>query len=263
MGMSAGTTVYFCVLAFAIGTVFGSFLNCAAFRTARGESFVKGSSRCPQCGHELGALDLVPVLSWILLKGRCRYCKTKISVRYPLTEIAFGILTALCVLRFGLTVLCLRNCVFIACLFFLSLVDLEEQIIPDGSLIIAALAWLAALPFLWEGWKSALFQALSGLVFGAAILLISLLMDKVLNKESLGGGDIKLFAVTGLYLGFTGTLFAVMLACIIGLVFALALFRTKLKGKPFPFGPSIALAATAMLLFGGGLVDWYLGLLGL
>ena len=264
MGMSSGwITVYACFLAFALGTVFGSFLNCAAWRTSRGESFLKGHSRCPECGHDLGVRDLVPVLSWTFLKGRCRYCKAKIPVRYPLTEIAFGLITMVCLLRFGLTVLCLRNWVFLGCLFFLSLVDLETQIIPDGSLIAAAIAWLAALPLLRTSLKDAGLQLLAGLVFGAAILLLSILMDKVLGRESLGGGDIKLITVTGLYLGFVGTLFTLIIACITGLLFVLVIFRDRLKGKPFPFGPAISFAAAVMLLFGGGLTDWYLGLLGL
>ncbi len=255
--------IYVCFLAFVLGTVFGSFLNCAAWRTARGESFLKGRSRCTACGHELSALDLVPVLSWVFLKGRCRYCGAKISARYPLTELAFGVLTLLCLLRFDITVLCLRNWVFLCCLFFLSLVDLEIQEIPDGSLIAAAAAWAVTLPLLHTGLKDAGMRLLAGFAFGAAMLLISLLMDRLLKKESLGGGDIKLFFVTGLYLGFVGTLFAVMAACVLGLLIAFALFRGDLKGRAFPFGPAIALASAFMLLAGDGLVNWYLGLLGL
>ena len=256
-------TIYFCFLAFVLGTVFGSFLNCAAWRTAHGESFIKGHSRCPECGHELKTADLIPVLSWIFLRGRCRYCKAKISVRYPLTEIAFGLITLLCLLRFDLTVLCLRNWIFLCCLFFLSLVDLEDQTIPDGSLIVAALAWLAALPLMHTGLKEAGLQLLAGFTFGAALLLLSLLMDRLLKKDSLGGGDIKLFAVVGLYLGFVGTLFALMIACAAGLLFAAVLFKSNMKGRAFPFGPAISFAAAFMLLFGSGLTDWYLGLLGL
>jgi leader peptidase (prepilin peptidase)/N-methyltransferase len=254
---------YFCCLAFVLGTVFGSFLNCAAWRSSRGESFLRGRSSCPACGHDLGARDLVPVLSWLFQRGRCRYCGAGISVRYPLTELSFGALTLLCLLRFDLSVLCLRNWIFLCCLFFLSLVDLETQIIPDGSLILAALAWLLTLPLLHTGPKAALLRLLAGIVFAAALLLLSLLMDRLLKKDSLGGGDIKLFAVVGLYLGFVGTLFALMIACVAGLLFAAVLFKNNMKGRAFPFGPAISFAAAFMLLFGSGLTDWYLGLLGL
>ncbi len=98
-----GVLIYCCVMAFALGAVFGSFLNCAAWRIAHGESFLRGHSRCPACGHALGLPDLVPIFSWLFQRGRCRYCGVKISVRYPLTELAFGLITLLCLLRFDLT----------------------------------------------------------------------------------------------------------------------------------------------------------------
>ena len=115
--MNRGLLLYCGAVAVILGAVFGSFLNCAAWRIAHGESFLRGHSRCPSCGHELGARDLVPVLSWVFQRGRCRYCGVKISVRYPLTELAFALLTLLCLLRFDLSVLCLRNWIFLCCLF--------------------------------------------------------------------------------------------------------------------------------------------------
>lgn len=260
--MDRGFLIYCCVLAFALGAVFGSFLNCAAWRIAHGESFLRGRSHCTACGHALGARDLVPILSWLFQRGRCRYCGAKISVRYPLTELAFAVLTVLCLLRFDLTVLCLRNWIFLCCLFCLSLVDLECLTIPDGCLLTAVGAWVLALPFLKPGWAEILRHVLAGLAFGGGILLVSILMDKLLGKESLGGGDVKLFAVVGLYLGFVSTLFCVMLSCVFGLLFALLLNRGG-KGRAIPFGPSISAAAAFMLLYGQGLVQWYLGLLGL
>ena len=126
-------------------------------------------------------------------------------MRYPLTELAFALLTLLCLLRFDLSVLCLRNWIFLGCLFCLSLVDLEAYVIPDGCLLIAAGAWLLALPFLKPGLGEILRAVLAGLAFGGGLLLLSLVMDKLLRRESLGGGDVKLFAVVGLYLGFVGT----------------------------------------------------------
>ena len=257
-----GLLIYCCTVACLLGAVFGSFLNCAAWRIAHGESFLRGHSHCPACNHALGARDLVPVFSWLFQRGRCRYCGEKISIRYPLTELAFALLTLLCLLRFDLTIVCLRNWIFLCCLFCLSLVDLECYIIPDGCLLTALGAWVLALPFLRPGWREILMSVLAGLVFGGGILLLSIVMDKVLGKESLGGGDVKLFAVVGLYLGFAATLFAVMLACVLGLVFAVLMSRGE-KGKAIPFGPSISLAAAIMLLYGQRFVQWYMSLLGL
>lgn len=257
-------TVYCCVLAGVIGAVLGSFLNCTAWRIAHGESFVKGRSRCTACGHPLGALDLVPIFSWLFLRGKCRYCGTKISARYPLSETVFAAAAVLCLLRFGLTAECLRNMAFFGCLFCLSLVDMEVRIIPDGCLIAAALAWAAWLPFSELSLTETGLHVLAAVVYGGGLLLISLAADKILGKESLGGGDIKLFAVMGLYLGLTASLFALLLSCILGLVFA---FGRKLfsrgQDEHFPFGPAIAAASWFMMMYGQPLVDWYLGLLGL
>ena len=252
----------FCIVVAAVfGAAMGSFLNCAAWRIAHGEGFLKGRSHCPGCGRELGPAELVPVLSWLMLRGRCRGCGEKISVRYPLTELFFALVTALCLYRFGLTVLCLRNYVFLCCLFCLSLVDLDTMTIPDGVHIISAAAWVAALPFTFVSWADTGLHVLAGVVFGGGLLLVSLVLDKVLGRESLGGGDIKLVAVTGLYLGMAGSLFSMMIACIVGLAFYLLLRRRSGEGQAFPFGPSLALAAGIMLLFGEPLVRWYTGLL--
>ena len=104
-------TIYFSILAFALGAVFGSFLNCAAWRIAHGESFLHGRSHCTSCGHALSALDLVPIFSWLFLGGKCRYCKTKISARYMLTELFFGIISLLSLFRWNLSPEYLRNMV--------------------------------------------------------------------------------------------------------------------------------------------------------
>ena len=221
--------IFSVIMAACFGAVAGSFLNCAALRIVRGEPYVKGRSHCPHCGHVLGPLELVPVFSWLAQRGRCRACGAKISPRYPITELVFALATVLCLLRFDLTVLCLRNWVFLGCLFLLTLTDLDAMIIPDGCHIVALLAWLAALPFVGMG------------------------------RDTMGGGDIKLMAVVGLYLGPIGALFALVLACVIGLLFH-ALRRGE-EARPFPFGPSIAVATAAMLLFGAPLVAWYRGLL--
>lgn len=251
--------IYCSVVALLFGAALGSFLHCAAWRIARRESFLSGRSRCPQCGHTLGAPDLVPVFSWFFLRGRCRHCGARVPARYPISELLFALLTLACLLCFDLTLLCARNLVFLGCLFCLALTDLDACIIPDGCLLLAAGAWAATAPFLGMGWAGAARQLLAALVFGGGMLGLSLLMDRILKKETLGGGDVKLFAVMGLYLGLIGSLFALLFSCVLGLLFARLLRRGA--GQPFPFGPAIAVSAAAMLLFGGGLVDWYLGLL--
>lgn len=256
---SRGLLIYCGAVALLLGAVFGSFLNCAAWRLSHGESVLRGRSHCTSCGHVLGAGDLVPILSWLFLRGKCRYCGTKIPARYPLTEAVFALLTLLCLLRFDLSWLCLRNWLLLCCLFCLSLTDLDCMIIPDVCLIIAAAVWLVFLP-LTGGWQNARGGLIAGLAFGGGLLGISLLMDRILKRDSLGGGDIKLFAVLGLYLGVVGTLFMTVLACLLGLLFAMLRRGRTGGGEPFPFGPAIAAAGAAMLLYGKPLIRWYTGL---
>lgn len=253
--------IYTAAVTFIFGTCMGSFLNCAAYRAVRGESFVKGRSRCTNCGHELGFKDLIPIVSWLSTKGQCRYCGAKISPRYLLTETAFGIITVLCLLRFGLTVLCLRNYIFLCMLFMLTLTDIDDMIIPDGCHLVSVIAWIAAEPFLFDGWGGVLSHVGAALLYGGGLLAISLVLDRITGRDTLGGGDIKLIAVVGLYLGIIGTLFTLIIACMGGLLFNVIKSRSSDESKAFPFGPWIAAAAALMLLYGEPLINWYKNLL--
>ena len=284
---------YFRSLLFIFGLVLGSFLNCTAIRITRKEDFVKARSHCMSCGHELGALDLIPVLSYLISGGRCRYCRAKISARYPITEITFGILTLTLFIYHGLdaglvnyligieivgfdikiqAVLFIRDLVFTGCLFVLSLVDLDIKQIPDGCLIIAAIAWIVAAPaeaissmetgasisigdiLLWMGKRIGIAIAIL-----LVLLLITIAMDRILKKESLGGGDLKLFAVLALYFGFGRSYVLIIMACILGLIFAaVRRLHDKDASREFPFGPSIAMAGFISLLCSENIVNWYL-----
>ena len=251
--------IFSVLIATVFGAVMGSFLDCAAWRMSHRESFLKGRSHCTSCGHVLGWTELIPVLSWVFQGGKCRWCGQRVSVRYPLTELLCALMTVLCLLRFDLSVLCLRNYVFLCCLFCLTLTDIDEMIIPDGCHVISVVAWLLALPFTFTTWGDVGMHLLAAVLFGGGVLGLSLLMDKYMGRETMGGGDIKLLAVAGLYLGLVGTLFALILSCLTGLAGSLLLGRQK-KGQPFAFGPFIALSTSVFLLFGGPLTEWYMGL---
>ncbi len=172
------------------------------------------------------------------------------------------VLAILCISVCGINVLCLRNLVLLGALVYLSVIDLESYIIPDKALLIAVLAWFSAIPFAYElygGAAGILGAILSAVLFGGGILIFTLIMDKLLQKETMGGGDIKLFAVLGLYLGIPEALFALFLACVLGLCFALLCTGS---GKPqIPFGPSISLAGWLMLLYGDPIMAWYIYLM--
>ena len=242
-----------------LGAVFGSFINCAAWRTAHGESFLTGRSRCALCGHLLGPADLVPVISYLALGGRCRYCGEKISPRYMLTELAMAAAFVLCLLRFDLSGQALRGMGFAVILLGLSLVDLEIFEIPDGFLIAGIIWWVLTVPLcavVGQGIAAQLKSALPGaFAISCGMLALSLIFDKVTGKESLGGGDIKLFFMTGLYLGPAGGLLQLICACLTGLLFSAAV-----KKERIPFGPAISLAAFLALIAGGPVISWYMGL---
>ena len=254
--------IYFGIIFFISGLCLGSFLNCAAYRIARGEDFIHGKSHCPECGAELTAADLIPVISFVMSRGRCRHCGAGISARYPLTELLFAILcegiyiTEVLPLESAGNVLWVRDIIFVACLFVISLVDIEIREIPDGALIISAVVWVVSAWFIYADIREILLHVAAGFVMGMAFLLVSLIMDGILKKESLGGGDIKLFAVVGLYLGFLPSLFCVLIACVAGLIGA-----KLLRSESISFGPFIAVGTYFMLLWGERLSRWYLELL--
>lgn len=249
-----GIQAYLYILALTLGAFLGSALNCLAWRMARGIQWSKGRSLCPHCGHALRMLDLIPVLSFLLLRGRCRYCGQRISPRYLLSELLLGICYASLLWRFGLTLQAAVAALLCGCLLCLSLVDLEMQIIPNRFLWIPALARTGQLIL-----EKRLFSGiLPALLFGGGLLLFSLLMDKLLGRDTLGGGDIKLIGLLGLYFSIPECLFLLIAACLLGIGGATLL---KIKpGTPFPFGPYISLAAWLTLLFGSPIAAWYLNL---
>ncbi|MGI6088775.1 MAG: prepilin peptidase [Bilifractor porci] len=249
--------VYVDILAFVLGTVFGSFINCMAWRIVHGESVLKGRSHCAVCGHVLKAADLVPVISYLVCRGKCRYCGEKISPRYPLTELLTGAAFLGAELRFPLSFQAVRVMVLSCILLGLSLVDLDSYEIPDRFPAAGILWWAATVPFMDKPWTLQLKEGLTGAaVIAGGLLLLSLLFDKITGKESLGGGDIKLLFMLDLYLGPWVGLFHLILACLTGL-----LFVAVRRQKKIPFGPAISLAGYFCLLFGDAFLQWYLGLL--
>ena len=255
--LTPGLTAYVLFLTFALGLCLGSFLNCMAWRLVHHESVWRGRSHCAACGHTLSALDLVPLLSYALLRGRCRYCGEKISPRYPAAELAFGLALLGLVWRYDLTVEAARLALFSCVLFVAALTDLESMEIPDRLHGAGMVLWLCFLPLSPDP-RGALLSGLLG-AFGVAgpLLLIVLLADRALGRESMGGGDLKLLFVTGLYLGWAGNLLALIFACILGLLFALA---ARAGGREFPFAPAVCAAAWLSMVAGEPLIRWYLSL---
>lgn len=262
-----------------LAPLLGSYLNCVAMRIEKDRDFLHGHSYCMTCGHELAFRDLIPVFSFLSTGGKCRYCKQKISIRYPITEILFAVIYIAVYIRFGLNIEMVRNLVLVGVLFTVSIVDIDSYIIPDKCLLTGLAAWIVAEPFITVSWRQSIGYVISGLICGGVMLLLSLILDAVLKKNSLGGGDIKLYALLGLYLGGWRSYFLVMLSCFIGLI-SIAIMKLmgsiritgeseKLKRREnatgkgiqesghFAFGPSIAAAGYIMLMFGNDIINWY------
>ncbi len=253
-----GAIIYFICIAALLGLVMGSFCNAWAWRIVHNERISRGRSHCPSCGHVLNALDLFPLLSWLMLKGRCRYCHAPISARYPITEAVSMVIYVTIFLRYGFTIDTIQFIILSSLLFTASLVDLDIMEIPDRMLVLASLAsllrlthGLSVLPDMLIG-----FAAVS-----VPLLILVLIAERILKRPAMGGGDIKLIAVLGLHFGALKTLLILIIACIVGLIGAAV--SGRLKGSEFPFGPSIAIAAWIVMLIGDSVAVWYLGLLGL
>lgn len=261
--ISPFATAYLIALFAVLGLVAGSFCNAWAWRIAHGESIARGRSHCAVCGHGLGARDLVPVLSYLFLKGRCRYCGAPISPRYPAVELLSAAFFLSVLLRYGLFApLAALRWLLVGCLLLvIALVDAETQRIPDR--LLAGIALLFALAPLEGGWAAVKNGLLGGVAVSLPLLLFVLLADRVAGRETMGGGDIKLFFVLGLHFGPPLTLLLLIFACLFGVLFGLVAQRGRKPGepsRPFPFGPAIAASAWLVALCGAPLLHWYLGL---
>lgn len=254
--MDVWMTVYILVFAGILGAVFGSFINCMAWRIAHGESVWKGRSHCAVCNHVLGAADLVPVFGYLFRRGRCHYCGEKISPRYMFTELGMAVVFVSITARFDVSFITLRYLALACILLGLALVDLEIYEIPDSFIIAGIVWWTFTLPLVGGDLLTGVKEGLIGAIaIGGGMLVLSLIFDKVLKKESLGGGDIKLFFMVGLYLGALGGLLNLILSCVLGLVFVVVLKKNKI-----PFGPAIALSTWITILAGEYVIQWYVGL---
>jgi leader peptidase (prepilin peptidase)/N-methyltransferase len=239
---------------FLFGLVIGSFLNVVIARVPEGRSVARPPSACPACGGSIRWYDNIPVLSWLWLRARCRSCQAAISWRYPAVELVTAVLFALAAQRFGAALDLGPALLLMAALVAITGIDLDHQIIPDvitlpGIAIGAALA-VAIHPAAW-------LDALTGILVGGGVFLVIILA----SRGGMGGGDMKLGALMGAFLGWKLVLLAILLGVFSGGAVAIVLLATGAKGRkdPVPFGPFLALGGVVSLLWGNGLLAWYLG----
>jgi leader peptidase (prepilin peptidase)/N-methyltransferase len=244
--------------AFVFGAIIGSFLNVCIWRLPRDESIVHPGSHCPQCGAPVRPVDNIPLLSYALLRGRCRQCATPISFRYPLVEILMGLLIVVLLHRFGVSPAFVAYTVFTAALVVVSFIDLDHQIIPD-VISLPGIAVGLACSLLGIG-PSILDSAAGALLGGGLLLAVAVGYHALTKREGMGGGDIKLLAMIGAFLGWRAVLVTLVLGSLSGALVGMALIVGRGAGTrvPIPFGPFLALGAICALLFGDSLIEWYL-----
>lgn len=238
-----------------LGLLFGSFLNVCIYRIPREKSIVWPPSSCPNCNARISWYDNIPVLSFLVLRGKCRNCKSLISIQYPIVELLTGALTLLFVWRYGLNVWTFVVLAAVYALIILSVIDLDIMIIPDRfslGMIVLGLAFAWCNPnFSGAWWQKELASLLGAGVGLFGVLAIALLGTWLFKKEAMGGGDVKLMGGIGALIGWEGVITTIVFASFLGLVYAvfLMIFKGKKGGDAIPFGPFLSLGALINLFY--------------
>jgi leader peptidase (prepilin peptidase)/N-methyltransferase len=252
----------FNIIAMIFGALVGSFLNVCIIRLPKEESIVFPGSHCPHCHHPIMFYDNIPLISYLVLGGRCRYCRKTISIQYPLIEGITIISSLFLFLRFGLSWTYLLYFSFVASLIAVTAIDLYHQIIPDvisipgiGVGLLGALL-IRQIPF---------FDSLMGVLLGGgSLFVIATLYQWIFKREGMGGGDVKLLAMIGAFLGWDAVILTILLSSLIGSV--IGIMMMIMKGKDFkyaiPFGPFLSLGAVIALFYKNEIIFWYLHLRG-
>lgn len=243
------------ILIFIVGLVVGSFLNVCIYRIPRKLSIIKPASYCPSCGNTIKPWHNIPVLSFLFLKGKCAYCGAKISLRYPVVELLNGILYVLAYINFALPSLPFVL-IFISALIVISFIDFDFQIIPDEisiPLIFLGII-LSFLPHNSLNLAQDIKNSLIGVVVGGG----SLLIISLISKGGMGGGDVKLNAAVGAFLGWKSALLTIFIGSLAGSVVGIVILK-KTGNRKIPFGPFLSSGALICLFFGERLLNWYFG----
>lgn len=244
------------IIIFLYGIVIGSFLNVCIYRIPKQENIVKIRSHCMNCGYQLRWYDLVPVFSYLCLRGKCRSCKQKISVQYPLVELLNGALYCIVFAVYGISVKALLFALLASALITLSVIDFRTYEIPAGiNLFILALGLIRIVTD-YADWLD---YAVGFFVVSGFLYLVHL----VTKGRGIGGGDIKLMAVSGLLLGWKQILLAFVLGCIIGSVIHIARMKISGQGHVLAFGPYLSMGIWLSALAGEQMIAWYLTWIGL
>lgn len=247
------TELILVMIVFIYGIIIGSFLNVCIYRIPKGESIVKVRSHCMECGEKLKWYDLVPLFSYLFLKGKCRYCKSRISAQYPLIEAANGIGYAVIVAVCGFDLVSILYCLCTSALLALSLIDWRTYEIPVAFNYFIGILGIIRLFSDLAHW----YDYVIGFCAVSLFLLILFLASK---GRAMGGGDIKLMAAAGLLLGWKLIILSLMLGCLLGSVIHLILMKVQNKDRVLAFGPYLSLGIYISMICGSQIIDWYLNM---
>lgn len=240
--------------AFFVGLCIGSYLNVVIYRLPRDQTSITGRSKCPCCGRVLAWKDLIPLLSYIILRGRCRYCRERISLRYPLVEVITGAVFAALFYRLGLDWVLLKYLCLASILIAASFIDLEHYLIPDRLTFIG---FAVGGGFLLSNMEITIRSGLLGALSAGGLLWLL----AVVSRGNVGGGDIKLATVLGLFLGWPWGFLAVLLGLFLAGAAGVFLLATRIKGRrdPLPLAPFLSVGALIAFFWGAPILFWYLG----
>lgn len=247
------------VLVFIFGCCLGSFFNVVVYRVPEGLSLVRPGSRCPHCLHEIAFYDNIPILSYLLLRGRCRYCRGRISPRYPFIEALTGVFALLLFRRYGWHAQFPIEFLFVSVLLIVAFIDLDTFTIPDVfsvSGIVAGFVFSFLTPRL--SWTDSLLGLLLG---GGLFYAIAAGYQAIRHQEGLGGGDVKLLGMIGAFVGWAGVVFTILVASVVGALVGIVVMRRSGEGMKtmVPFGPFLSLGAVCYIFVGRSFYAWYLG----
>lgn len=239
------------------GLVIGSFLNVCICRIANEESIAFPPSHCTNCGYELKAKDLIPVLSYIFLGGKCRSCKEKISIQYPIVEILNAILYIAIYLKFGFTLNLFKFCLFASLLIVIGFIDFKTQYVYNSTVVFGVVSGILFAVLEWMETKSIPWNYIAGAFIGFGIIYLIVILTR-----GMGEGDIDIALICGLFLGIKGILVTLFLAIILGGIVAtiILIFKLKERKAEIAFGPYLAIGGIIACLYGSRLIDIYLGL---
>jgi leader peptidase (prepilin peptidase) / N-methyltransferase len=246
------------LFSFLFGLALGSFLNVCIYRIPLKKSIIYPPSSCPQCNARIRFYDNIPLLSYILLLGKCRSCRHPIAIRYPTVELITGLLSLALFIRYGLSPQYFLFLFFMAALIVISFIDLDHQIIPDVISLPGILLGLTFALLQWThiSWIESIIGAAAG---GGFLYLIAVLFERLTKREGMGFGDVKLLAMIGAWMGWRTLPFIILISSLVGTIIgggALLVSRRGLRVK-IPFGPFLALGALMYFFFGNELAAWY------